>query len=169
MELLEDRQVFRFVRLQFRAVGRQFRDEEIDLVDIRDLHLHGGIQFLGDGDDRYLFSRLDHRFLDLYGLPVRIGKTVAGIDGIRAQYTEIGLYAGQVFEDLPADRHLAIGGYLSSDHDGLDRHPYVINGCSELFSAIWGVENGVGVRSAVGFGSLPGNIPVEIEAIFLLR
>ena len=50
-----------------------------------------------------------------------------------------------------------------------ERHPYVINGCSELFSAIWGVENGVGVRSAVGFGSLPDNIPVEIEAIFLLR
>lgn len=49
------------------------------------------------------------------------------------------------------------------------RHPYVINGCSELFLAIWGVENGVGVRSAVGFGSLPDNIPVEIEAIFLLR
>jgi enamine deaminase RidA (YjgF/YER057c/UK114 family) len=50
-----------------------------------------------------------------------------------------------------------------------ERHPYVINGCSELFLAIWGVENGVGVRSAVGFGSLPDNIPVEIEAIFLLR
>ena len=50
-----------------------------------------------------------------------------------------------------------------------ERHPYVINGCSELFSAIWGAENGVGVRSAVGFGSLPDNIPVEIEAIFLLR
>ena len=50
-----------------------------------------------------------------------------------------------------------------------ERHPYVINGCSELFSDIWGVENGVGVRSAVGFGSLPDNIPVEIEAIFLLR
>lgn len=49
-----------------------------------------------------------------------------------------------------------------------ERHPYVINGCSELFAAIWGQENGVGVRSAVGFGSLPGNIPVEIEALFEL-
>lgn len=47
-------------------------------------------------------------------------------------------------------------------------HPYIINGCSELFAAIWGYENGVGVRSAVGIGSLPGNIPVEIEAIFEL-
>ncbi|MBS1606442.1 MAG: RidA family protein [Bacteroidetes bacterium] len=50
-----------------------------------------------------------------------------------------------------------------------ERHPYVINGCSELFAEIWGKDSGVGVRSAVGFGSLPGNIPVEIEAMFLLH
>lgn len=49
-----------------------------------------------------------------------------------------------------------------------ERHPYVINGCSELFAKVWGEENGVGVRSAVGFGSLPDNIPVEIEAMFEL-
>jgi enamine deaminase RidA (YjgF/YER057c/UK114 family) len=49
-----------------------------------------------------------------------------------------------------------------------DKHPYVINGCSELFKKVWGDDNGVGVRSAVGMGSLPGNIPVEIEAIFEL-
>ena len=48
------------------------------------------------------------------------------------------------------------------------QHPFVINGCSELFAMIWGEENGVGVRSAVGMGSLPDNIPVEIEAIFEL-
>jgi enamine deaminase RidA (YjgF/YER057c/UK114 family) len=50
-----------------------------------------------------------------------------------------------------------------------DRHPYVINGCSELFAGIWGEDKGVGVRSAVGMGSLPGNIPVEIEALFELH
>jgi enamine deaminase RidA (YjgF/YER057c/UK114 family) len=49
-----------------------------------------------------------------------------------------------------------------------ERHPYVINGCSELFSSVWGPDNGVGVRSAVGMGSLPDNIPVEIEAMFEL-
>lgn len=49
-----------------------------------------------------------------------------------------------------------------------ERHPYIINGCSELFAQIWGEENGIGVRSAVGFGSLPDNIPVEIEAMFEL-
>ncbi len=48
------------------------------------------------------------------------------------------------------------------------KHPYIINGCSELFKKVWGEENGVGVRSAVGMGSLPDNIPVEIEALFEL-
>ena len=49
-----------------------------------------------------------------------------------------------------------------------EKHPAVINGCSELFATIWGTENGVGVRSAVGMGSLPNNIAVEIEAVFEL-
>jgi enamine deaminase RidA (YjgF/YER057c/UK114 family) len=49
-----------------------------------------------------------------------------------------------------------------------EKHPYVINGCSELFREVWGEANGVGVRSAVGFGSLPDNIPVEIEGVFEL-
>ncbi|GLR17330.1 RidA family protein [Portibacter lacus] len=49
------------------------------------------------------------------------------------------------------------------------QHPKVINGCSELFRDIWGQEKGVGVRSAIGMGSLPDNIPVEIEAQFLLK
>ncbi len=50
-----------------------------------------------------------------------------------------------------------------------EKHPYIINGCSELFLQVWGEENGVGVRSAVGMGSLPGNIPVEVEAMFELH
>lgn len=47
-------------------------------------------------------------------------------------------------------------------------HPLVINGCSELFGEVWGSDFGIGVRSAVGMGSLPGNIAVEIEALFEL-
>jgi len=46
------------------------------------------------------------------------------------------------------------------------QHPAVINGCSELFAAVWGDEAGIGARSAVGMGSLPGNISTEVEAIF---
>ena len=47
-------------------------------------------------------------------------------------------------------------------------HPKVINGCSELFAQVFGEEAGIGARSAVGLGPLPGNIAVEIEAIFEL-
>ncbi|TCU15218.1 enamine deaminase RidA (YjgF/YER057c/UK114 family) [Rhizobium sullae] len=48
-------------------------------------------------------------------------------------------------------------------------HPSVINGCSDLFVDVFGEETGSHARSAVGFGSLPGNITVEIEAIVALR
>jgi enamine deaminase RidA (YjgF/YER057c/UK114 family) len=48
------------------------------------------------------------------------------------------------------------------------RHPLVINGFSELMRDVFG-EDGVGARSAVGMGSLPSNIPVEVEVIFEIR
>ncbi|MCU0468090.1 MAG: RidA family protein [Arcicella sp.] len=59
-------------------------------------------------------------------------------------------------------------GMVNCETD-FEKHPYVINGCSELFAQVWGEENGIGVRSAVGVGSLPDNIPVEIEALFELH
>jgi enamine deaminase RidA (YjgF/YER057c/UK114 family) len=47
-------------------------------------------------------------------------------------------------------------------------HPKLINGCSELFVEALG-EAGRHARSAVGMGSLPNGITVEIEAILLIR
>jgi enamine deaminase RidA (YjgF/YER057c/UK114 family) len=47
---------------------------------------------------------------------------------------------------------------------GFTEQPKVINGCSDLFVEVLG-ERGRHARSAVGMGSLPANIPVEIEAI----
>jgi enamine deaminase RidA (YjgF/YER057c/UK114 family) len=64
-------------------------------------------------------------------------------------------------------RVIKVLGMVNCTPDFRD-HPAVINGCSELFAEIWGPENGIGARSAVGMGSLPGNIAVEIEAIFEL-
>ena len=49
------------------------------------------------------------------------------------------------------------------------QHPAVINGFSELFAEVFGKEHGVGARSAVGMGSLPGNIAVEVEVIVELK
>ena len=56
-------------------------------------------------------------------------------------------------------------GMVNSTPDFPD-HPKVINGYSELMAEVFGPEHGIGARSAVGMGSLPGNIAVEIEAIF---
>ncbi len=47
-------------------------------------------------------------------------------------------------------------------------HPKVINGCSDLFVEVFG-DAGRHARSAVGMGSLPNQISVEIEAILLIK
>jgi enamine deaminase RidA (YjgF/YER057c/UK114 family) len=47
-------------------------------------------------------------------------------------------------------------------------HPKVINGCSDLFVEVLG-EAGKHARSAVGMGSLPNQISVEIEAVLAVK
>jgi enamine deaminase RidA (YjgF/YER057c/UK114 family) len=50
--------------------------------------------------------------------------------------------------------------------EGFTQQPQVVNGFSDLLVEIFGEERGKGARSAVGMGSLPNDIPVEVEAIF---
>jgi enamine deaminase RidA (YjgF/YER057c/UK114 family) len=59
-------------------------------------------------------------------------------------------------------------GMVNSTADFKD-HPKVINGFSDLMVEVFGEQAGKGARSAVGMGSLPSGIPVEIEAIFKVR
>ena len=49
---------------------------------------------------------------------------------------------------------------------GFEDQPAVINGCSELFRDVFGADQGIGVRSAVGMMALPKGAVVEIEAVF---
>ena len=65
-------------------------------------------------------------------------------------------------------RVIKVFGMVNATTD-FEKQPYIINGCSELFVDVFGPENGIGVRSAFGVGSLPENVPVEIEAIFELN
>ncbi len=65
------------------------------------------------------------------------------------------------------ERVVKVLGMVNAAPD-FQRHPNVINGFSQLMVDVFG-ENGRGARSAVGMGSLPGNIPVEVEAIFQLK
>jgi enamine deaminase RidA (YjgF/YER057c/UK114 family) len=64
-------------------------------------------------------------------------------------------------------RLVKVLGMVNSTPDFLD-HPKVINGYSDLMVEVFG-EAGKGARSAVGMGSLPGNIAVEVEAIFQVK
>ncbi len=60
-------------------------------------------------------------------------------------------------------RVVKVLGMVNATTDFED-HPFVINGCSDLFIEVFG-ERGRHARSSVGMGSLPSGIPVEIEAI----
>ena len=66
------------------------------------------------------------------------------------------------------DRVIKLFGMVNATSE-FTEHPSVINGCSELFAEVFGPENGLGARSAVGMISLPSNISVEIEAVFQLK
>jgi enamine deaminase RidA (YjgF/YER057c/UK114 family) len=65
------------------------------------------------------------------------------------------------------DTVLKVLGMVNAVPD-FERHPEVINGCTDLFVQVLG-EGGRPARSAVGMGSLPRNISVEVEAIVLVK
>ncbi len=127
--------------------------------------------------------------------PVVVTGNLAYVSGHGPLRTDKTLITGVVGRDLNLDEGkaaarqvgLAILATLRAHFGSLDRvkrvikvlgmvnsapdfyeHPKVINGCSELFAEVWGADDGIGARSAVGMGPLPGNIAVEIEAIFEL-
>ncbi len=69
------------------------------------------------------------------------------------------------FGDLRKIKRLVKTFGMVNSTTEFDQHPAVINGFSELMADIFGQENGIGVRSAVGM-ILPSGIAVEIEAVF---
>lgn len=71
------------------------------------------------------------------------------------------------FGDLKKIKRLVKVLGMVNSAPGFDKQPSVINGFSELMAEVFGPENGIGVRSAVGM-ILPSNIPVEVEAMFEL-
>jgi enamine deaminase RidA (YjgF/YER057c/UK114 family) len=97
------------------------------------------------------------------------GKVGAGVTWEQAyehaKLTGLGLLAAmkQAAGSLDRVEVVKLLGMVNATPDFAD-HPKVINGCSDLLVAVLG-ENGRHARSAVGMGSLPNNITVEIEAI----
>jgi enamine deaminase RidA (YjgF/YER057c/UK114 family) len=101
----------------------------------------------------------------------KVGADVA-VDQAYADARLTGINLLAVMQDALGDlsrvkRVVKLLGMVNATPDFGD-HPNVINGCSDLFVDVFG-EAGQHARSAVGFGSLPGNITVEIEAIVSLH
>ncbi|MCP4169578.1 MAG: RidA family protein [Fuerstiella sp.] len=100
----------------------------------------------------------------------RVGDDVTEEQGVFAART-VGLTMLATIKDQLGSldrvkRIIKVLGMVNSSAD-FQNHPKVINGFSDLMVEIWG-EEGRAARSAVGMGSLPGNITVEIEAILEL-
>src|SRR5206468_12278762 len=95
------------------------------------------------------------------GLDLEAGKAAARLTGLAILAT----LRSELGSLDRVKRVIKVLGMVNCTPDFQD-HPKVINGCSELFADVFGTENGVGARSAVGMASLPGNIAVEIEAVF---
>lgn len=96
----------------------------------------------------------------------RVGETISVIEAYEcARLVGIGLLAAAKLAagDLGKVEALKLLGMVNAV-PGFGEQPKVINGCSDLFVEVLG-ERGRHARSAVGMGSLPNNMPVEIEAI----
>ena len=120
------------------------------------VYVSGHGPYLGDG--KYLTGRVGE------GLDLEAGKVAAKQTGL-AMLATLQSELGSLDR---VKRVVKLLGMVNCPPDFTD-HPKVINGCSELFAQIWGEDCGIGARSAVGVGSLPGNIAVEIEGIYELQ
>jgi enamine deaminase RidA (YjgF/YER057c/UK114 family) len=97
----------------------------------------------------------------------RIGREFSVEQGYRfARSTGLALLAVMKAELGSLDRVRRVVKVLGMVNAEPDFHeqPKVVNGCSDLFVDVFG-DAGRHARSAVGMGSLPNGIPVEIEAI----
>ncbi|MGG5823229.1 RidA family protein [Falsiroseomonas sp. HW251] len=128
-------------------------------------------------------------------VPWRIGGGLLFLSGVGPRRADGGSITGVVGDDLTVQQGydaarlcgLNLLANMQSALGSLDRvdtilkvlgmvrgtpefghHPEVINGCTDLFVEVFG-DPGRPARSAVGMGSLPRGIAVEIEAVVLLR
>lgn len=114
-------------------------------------------------------------------LPIRDdGTMITGRVGVNLSLDEAIVAARQVGLNILASLQSELGdldriervykllGMVNAE-SGFSQHPIVINGCSQLFSDLWGNDCGVGVRSAYGVSGLPLDASVEIEGAFLLK
>ena len=95
------------------------------------------------------------------------------LDGGRAAARQVGLAVLATLRDslgsLNRIRRLVKTFGLVNCTPDFTAQPAVINGFSELMADVFGLDKGIGARSAVGAVALPGNMAVEVEAIFEIK
>jgi enamine deaminase RidA (YjgF/YER057c/UK114 family) len=127
------------------------------------------VSFKVSGDTLYLSGQGPRRS-DGAMMTGKVGKDVTAEQAYEhAKLVGLGLLAAAkaAAGDLGRIEVLKVLGMVNAVPDFTD-HPKVINGCSDLFVAVLG-ERGRHARSAVGMGSLPMNISVEIEAVMRIH
>ena len=104
--------------------------------------------------------------------PGKVGADLTIEDGrLAARATALGVLATMKKKLGSLDRVVQLlrtFGMVNATPD-FTQQPQVINGYSDLMVEVFGERAGKGVRAAVGMGSLPGNIAVEIESIWEVR
>ncbi len=106
------------------------------------------------GNDNYITGRLGED-MDLEAGQAAARQT--GLALLRTMQDELG--------DLNRVKRIIKTLALVNSTADFVQQPQVINGFSELMRDVFGEENGIGARSALGTNVLPGNIAVEIELI----
>jgi enamine deaminase RidA (YjgF/YER057c/UK114 family) len=117
-------------------------------------------------------------FLSGHSAPADAPKELAvGRVGVDLNLDQASKAAREVGRDVLATVRDALGsldkvkrlvrtlGMINAAPDFKD-HAKVMNGFSELMAEVFGPDAGLGVRCSVGMGSLPGNVPVEVECLF---
>lgn len=123
------------------------------------------VPFKRAGDIIYLSGQGPRR-ADGEFITGKVGRDVTAEEAYEhAKLVGLGLLAAAKLAagDLDKVEVLKVLGMVNAVPEFRDQ-PKVINGCSDLFVAVLG-ERGRHARSAVGLGSLPGQITVEIEAV----
>ena len=126
------------------------------------------VPFRWAGNLLYISGQGPKRPDGTYGRTIGQGRQVE--DGYRsARLTGLHLFAvaKSAIGDLAVEAVVKLLGMVNAEPDFGD-HPKVINGCSDLLVEILG-EAGRHARSAVGMGSLPNGMMVEIEAILQIK
>lgn len=125
------------------------------LIDAKHLYVSGHISVNTDGSS--ITGKLGRDLNEEQGKAAARQCGLAILSSIKAELGDLN----------KVKRVMKVLGMVNAITD-YEKHPLIINGCSELFVDLWGEDNGKGVRSAVGMGSLPNNVAVEIEAMFEL-